>query len=169
MAINIIKETIELDSVTCDGNGNAFLQKRINLQSGMIHNLLQTDIFEDAYFASDSVSVRFEAAVSPYPIIPTDMPFIQSATVYKNRYPSAGDDSVLFKVNGIVGDNTPTEFNQFPSKQIAADQKTAFKHALIWNPFIFTSVFTSWEALTRCLQISLGLLCLQCRAKKCQF
>ena len=126
MAINIIKETIELDSVTCDGNGNAFLQKRINLQSGMIHNLLQTDIFEDAYFASDSVAVRFEAAVSPYPIIPTDMPFIQSATVYKNRYPSAGDDSVLFKVNGIVGDNTPTEFNQFPSKQIAADQKTAF-------------------------------------------
>lgn len=126
MAINIIKETIELDEFTCDANGNAFFQKRINLSAGKVHNLLQTDIFEDAYFASDSQAVRFEAAVSPYPIIPTDMPFIQSASNYKNRYPSAGDDSILFKVNGVVGDNTPTTFNQFPSKQIAADQKTAF-------------------------------------------
>jgi len=126
MAISIVKETIELDSFTCDENGNAFFQKKINLQSGMIHNLIQTDIFEDAYFASDGQAVRFEAAVSPYPVIPTNMPFIQSATNYKNRYPSAGDDSILFKANGIVGDNTPTTFNQFPSEQIAADQKTAF-------------------------------------------
>lgn len=126
MPITIIKETIELDSVTCDADGNAFLQKRINLQEGMVHNLLQTDIFEDAYFASDGVAVRFEAAVSPYPIVPTNMPFIQSATVYKNRYPSGGDNSVLFKVNGVVGDNTPTTFNQFPSEQIAANQLMSF-------------------------------------------
>ena len=126
MAIEIVKETIELDSFTCDADGNAFFQKRINLSPGKVHNLLQTDIFEDAFFASDSQAVRFEAAVSPYPIIPTNMPFIQSATNYKNRYPSAGDDTILFKVNGVVGDNSPTIFNQFPTAQIAANQKMAF-------------------------------------------
>jgi hypothetical protein len=54
------------------------------------------------------------------------MPFIQSATNYKNRYPSAGDDTILFKVNGVVGDNTASTYNQFPTAQIAANQKMAF-------------------------------------------
>jgi len=128
MAIEIIKETIELDSFTCDANGNAFFQKRINLSPGKVHNLLQTDIFEDAYSAGrdPTGAVKFEAAVSPYPVIPTNMPFIENPGNYKNRYPSAGDDTILFKVNGVIGDDTPSTFNQFPTAQIAANQKMAF-------------------------------------------
>lgn len=128
MAIEIIKETIELESVTLDADGNAFLQKRINLLPGRVHNLLQTDIFEDSFSGPDNLNVRMELAIGPYPAIPTEMYFSETAfpNNYQNRYPSAGDDSVLFKANGIVGDLTPTTYNQFPSAQIAANQKMAF-------------------------------------------
>jgi len=126
MPVRIIKETIELDSVTLDADGSAFLQKRINLQQVKQHNLLQTDLFEDAYFAPDGQDVRIEFAVSAYPVIPTNMPFAQTALGFRNRYPSAGDDSIMFKANGTVGDLTPSSIQQFPSEQIAADQYQAF-------------------------------------------
>ncbi len=128
MPINIIKETLELASVTLDVNGNGFIQKKINLKEGMVHNLIQTDIFEDAYTGPDNLSVRFELVVSPYPAIPTDMYFSETAfpNNYQNRYASAGDDSILFKANGILGDLTPSTYNQFPSAQIAANQQMSF-------------------------------------------
>ena len=126
MPLSIIKETIELDTVTLDAEGNAFLQKRINLRETMQHNLIQTDLFEDAYFAPDGQDVRIEFAVSPYPVVPTNMPFAQTVIGYRNRYPSAGDDSILFKANGSVGDLSPSTIQQFPSEQIAADQFQAF-------------------------------------------
>jgi len=128
MAIEIVKETIELESVTLDADGNAFLQKRVNLSPGKVHELLQTDLFEDSFTGPDNLNVRMEVVVGPYPAIPTEMYFSETAfpNNYQNRYPSAGDDSVLFKANGILGDLTPTTYNQFPSAQIAANQKMAF-------------------------------------------
>jgi len=45
MPVHIVKETIELDTIELDADGNAFLQKRINLQTRMQHNLIQTDLF----------------------------------------------------------------------------------------------------------------------------
>lgn len=126
MAIEIIKETLEFDTVTVDADGNAFLQKRVNLSPGKVHNLLQTDIFEDAYFASDGQTVLCEFAVSPYPVVPTDMPFVEDPVKYKNRYPSAGDDTILFKAQSRIGDVFASSVNQFPSVQIAANQKMAF-------------------------------------------
>ena len=128
MAIEIVKETLEFQSVTLDASGNAFLQKRVNLSPGKVHELLQTDLFEDSFTGPDNLNVRMEVVVGPYPAIPTDMYFSETAfpNNYQNRYPSAGDDSVLFKANGIVGDLTPTAYNQFPSAQIAANQKMAF-------------------------------------------
>ena len=126
MPLSIIKETIELDQITLDADGNAFLQKRINLKETMQHNLIQTDLFEDAYFRLDGQEVKMEFAVSPYPVIPTDMPFTTAAAGFLNRYPSAGDDSILFKAIGDVQDLAPTTLEQFPSVQIAANQFTAF-------------------------------------------
>lgn len=173
MAIEIVKETIELDSFTCDGDGNAFFQKRINLSAGKVHNLLQTDIFEDAFSAADGTGVRFETAVSPYPVIPTNMPFIQTpaATRFKNRYPSAGDDTILFKVNGIIGDDTPATFNQFPTAQIAANQKMSFytDHLYIsfhimgapdqaFNNFAWSFMFTIDSKNVSSLTHSIGVL-----------
>ena len=48
MPIHIVKETIELSNVLTDNTGNAYIQKRINLHEGVVHNLLQADIFQDA-------------------------------------------------------------------------------------------------------------------------
>ena len=49
MPIEIVKETIEIDSLTLDADGQAFVQKRINLPQGKLHELMQTDIFQDTY------------------------------------------------------------------------------------------------------------------------
>jgi len=128
MPISIIKETIELASVKTDLSGNAYMQKRINLQPGMRSALLQTDLFEDVfpYTGTGAGGVLCEIVVSPYPSIPTDMDLQASPTSAKNRYPSAGDDSVLFKAIGKLSDGELTDFKQFPSLQIAANQFTNF-------------------------------------------
>lgn len=128
MALRIIKETIELDSITTDLSGNAFVQKRINLREGKMSALLQTDLFQDffPYFELGAGGVLCEIVVSPYPAIPTDMDLQASPTAAKNRYQAAGTDSVLFKANGKMSDGELTDFKQFPSLQIAANQFTDF-------------------------------------------
>jgi len=171
MPIHIVKETIELDTITLDSDGNAFLQKRINLQTRMQHNLIQTDLFEDAYFAPDGQDVRIEFAVSPYPVIPTDMPFAQTAIGYRNRYPSGGDDSILFKANGTVGDLGPSTIQQFPSEQIAAGQFQRFYSDHIFinvhvmgqpnfelQNFAWSFMFTLMDTKVPLLTHSLGVL-----------
>lgn len=126
MAIEIIKETIEQTQFTTDGSGNAWLTKRINLSPGKVHNLLQTDIFEDATTGFDDVTGKLEFVVSPYPVIPTDMPLIAGIAL-RNRYPSAGDNSILFKAHCTTRDaKFVTDLQQFPSQQIAANQLLSF-------------------------------------------
>ena len=126
MAIEIVKETIELAEFTTDNTGNAWIQKRINLSPGKVHNLLQTDIFEDATSGFDDVTGKLEFVVSPYPAIPTNMPLIAGIGL-RNRYPSAGDDSVLFKAHCTTrNSNFVDDLEQFPSVQIAANQKLSF-------------------------------------------
>jgi len=126
MPITIVKETIEIASITTDSDGSAFIQKRINLQEGMVHNLIQTDIFQDTYTYFQLPSVLGEVVVSPYPAIPTNMNLQDSPFPAANRYASAGDDSVLFKSNFNLEDGKPTDINQFPSVQIAANQALSF-------------------------------------------
>lgn len=126
MAIEIIKETIEQSQFTTDASGSVWFQKRINLAPGKVHNLLQTDIFEDAPSDIDDVTARLEFVVSPYPVIPTNMPFVAPAT-FENRYPAAGDDSILFKAIATTRNSAfVVNLQQFPSLQIAANQKTQF-------------------------------------------
>jgi len=171
MPISLIKETIELDRVTLDADGNAFLQKRVNLKETMQHNLIQTDLFEDAYFNLSGQQVRIEFAVSPYPVIPTNMPFIPAAVGFANRYPSAGDDSILFKANGTAGDLLPTETSQFPSEQIAANQFTAFytdhlyvnvhlmgQPNLVLENFAWSFLFTVYDKKVPILTHTMGVL-----------
>lgn len=126
MPITIVKETIEIASITTDSDGSAFIQKRINLQEGMVHNLIQTDIFQDTYTYFQLPSVLGEVVVSPYPAIPTNMNLQDSPFPAANRYASAGDDSVLFKSNFNLEDGKATDINQFPSVQIAANQALSF-------------------------------------------
>lgn len=125
MPIKQIKETLELDDVTTDADGHAFVQKRINLLEGHSHRLLQTDIFADAWLSGGFARLPVEVVISPYPVIPTEMP-INSVFPATGRYPSGGDDSVLFKANGFAVNDESIDFEQFPSAQIAAYQFTTF-------------------------------------------
>ena len=124
MALKIIKETIELQEVQLGVNGSAFITKRINLQEGKAHRLLQIDVMQDAFPNADG---EMEIVVSPYPTIPTNMDF-QPVNGYTNRYVAGGDDSVLFKLRRALFDRgaLATDFEQFPSPQIAAQNKTVF-------------------------------------------
>ena len=129
MGLRQIKETIELGSFTTDSDGNAYMQKRINLKEGYIHQLMQVDLFEDAIpliRGGPSDRPNIEVVISPYPAIPTAMSFQENAPIYTNRYPSAGDDSVLFKACGDMVENTFTDFHQFPSPQIASQSFDRF-------------------------------------------
>ena len=129
MALSIVKETVELDEISTDDEGNAFILRRINLKENMMHRLLQVDMFEDVYFkslgsASEAPSV--EIVITTYPSVPTTMNFKSNVPVFTRRYTSAGDDSILFKAIGEVKENEPTRFTQFPSETIAADNNTSF-------------------------------------------
>lgn len=129
MAISIIKETIELNNARTNAEGNAFLVKRINLKKGKMHKLLQVDTFMDAYTGANH---DYELVITPYPAIPTNMYY--DYPTQQGRYPSAGDDSVLFKERGLGTFRTsqPTvtgslpQTRQFPSPEIAAANKSYF-------------------------------------------
>lgn len=124
MAVSVVKETIELEEVRTDATGNAWLTKRVNLGEGKRHRLLQVDAFADAYIAGrfDIVgNVEAEIVISPYPSIPTDMQYNPSLGL-TNRFPAAGDDSVLFKERRQMFPNALIDTNatQFPSAEISA-------------------------------------------------
>ena len=142
MAISIVKETIELNAVTTDASGNAFVTKRINLQSGKRHQLLQVDMFEDAFPSS---SYDLETVITPYPAIPTGMQY-KPTTGFTNRYAAGGDESILFKerrsaVDSSIADEIAT---QFPSREIAANNTSLFytDHVYV-NMHIMTSPNTT--------------------------
>ena len=118
MAVTVVKETIELEQVTTDATGNAYITKRINLDSGKRHRLVQVDAFADAYIGADC---ECEIVITPYPSIPTTMEY-QPASTFVNRYPAGGDDSVLFKERRQLFRTSLLDNNsvQFPSPEIAA-------------------------------------------------
>lgn len=171
MPITIVKETIEIDQISTDSDGSAFIQKRINLKEGQVHNLLQTDIFQDTYTFFQIPSVLGEVVVSPYPAVPTNMNFQNSPLPATNRYASAGDDSVLFKSNFVLEDGKPSDINQFPSAQIAANQALSFytDHIFIsmhlmatpdteLNNIAFSFMFTMMSKNVSVLTHSMGVL-----------
>jgi len=134
MALSIIKETIEIDSLMTDGAGNAFITKRINLREGRMHSLLQVDMFQDRWPTFDQTTPSnavVEVVVSAYPSIPTNMDFSPQYGGRPNAYVAAGDDSVMFKEIRQVFDQERivsfrTDGQQFPSPEIAAQNKTFF-------------------------------------------
>lgn len=128
MVLKIIKETIELEEVTTDSTGNAWLIKKVNLDEGKRHLLRQVDVFEDAYISVPDEPNRqnLEIVITPYPAIPTQMIYQYDAPQQDSRYPAAGDDSVLFKARFDIRQNGLSEISQFPSLQIAANNASYF-------------------------------------------
>ena len=131
MPVSIVKETIELPSVTCDSDGNAWLTKKINLKPSKRHMLQQVDYFVDRYPTLDGQYAIYEFVISAYPSIPTNMNFSNNASYGVKSYPAGGDDSVLFKAHLQVYDQdtiaSPNRADsQFPSETIAAMNKSYF-------------------------------------------
>lgn len=124
MVVSVVKETIELPEITTDGSGNAYLTKRINLDSGKRHLLAQVDAFEDA---CPSVQCDLEIVITPYPAIPTNMAYAPAAAQV-NRYPAGGDDSILFKERRQPQPSAISESQvaQFPSAEISALNTSTF-------------------------------------------
>lgn len=130
MAISIIKETIELQEAAPNVDGLIVVTKRINLQKGKRHSLVQVDSFVDAYMDTE---LNFEVVISPYPAIITNMLYEPNQPL-QARYPAAGDDSVLFKERYVNYENVPDlnkgatlyTSRQFPSPEIAAMNTSYF-------------------------------------------
>ncbi len=144
MVLKVIKETIELESFTTDSSGSCYITKRINLQKGMAHTLLQTDFHADAFVNTLNEPAPIEIVIAPYPSIPTSM-YVTDQYIGSGRLVAAGDDSVLFKINGTVNSGNPIaagskpiDFEQFPSAQIAANQKLIFYSDHVYITMHFT-------------------------------
>ena len=152
MPIKQIKETLEITELTTDAQGNAFVQKRINLMEGQSHRLLQTDLFVDAFLNGPFDKLPVEVVISPYPCIPTNMP-INDVFPSSGRYPSGGDDSVLFKANGFATSNESIDFEQFPSAQIASYQFTTF-----YSDHVYISFHLIGDAETTYYNLALSFL-----------
>lgn len=159
MPIFTIKETMELASFTTDANGSCYMQKRINLQSGFTHNLLQTDIHAGSYVNTLNAPAPLEVVFSPYPSIPTSM-YVTDQYVGANRLVAAGSDTVLFKITGLMNSGNPITANtlpfdieQFPSPQIASQQKSVF-----YSDHIYISVHFIGEADTTYFNLNLSFM-----------
>ena len=111
MAMKVIKETIELESFSTDASGSCYITKRINLQEGMAHTLIQTDFHADAFVNTLSGASPIEIVISPYPSIPTNM-VVTDQFPNPGRLVAAGDDSVLFKINGTLNSGNPLTTGQ---------------------------------------------------------
>ncbi len=101
MPVHEIRETIELGqgytSTTKTGQNKVIFQKRINLQAGKVHRMLQTDFFLDNPFVEVPKDAFWQFYVTPLPVIYTDMRY----GPYLNVGPAAGNNYVLYKANLI--------------------------------------------------------------------
>lgn len=99
MPIHEIRESIEQDSVQLDSTGYAIVQKKINLEPGRRHTMVQCDLFQDSIATSNGNEKFFiEFFVTPMPVIYSNMQFSGNIpATYNNRGPAAAVDIVLFK------------------------------------------------------------------------
>jgi len=99
MPIHEIRESLEQDIIECDATGYAIVQKKINLEPGKRHTMVQCDLFQDSVMTSTQNQPYFiEFFVTPMPVIYSNMDFTGPAPLqYSNRGPAAAVDIVLFK------------------------------------------------------------------------
>ncbi len=101
MPIHEIRESIELGQGVFTGKSEFgfkyIFQKRINLQAGKVHRMLQTDFFLDNPFTEIPKDAFWQFYVTPLPVIYTDMRY----GPYLNVGPEAGNNYVLYKANII--------------------------------------------------------------------
>jgi len=135
MALQEIRETIEIPTLTLDDEGFGIVQKKINLRPNQLHNVFQMDIFQDAIPATDDApEMLIEWFVSPFPIIYSEM---KVSPAFEHRGAMAGADTVLFKAT--CSNYTPTTFfdiEQFPNQSIGAQASFMF-----YTPTVYITGF----------------------------
>lgn len=116
MPIHEIRESIEQQSVTLDGNGFGIIQKQINLKDNMSHKMLQCDAFWDnpQPVVTPEQAYIMELLVTPTPVIYTNM----DIHTFSNRSPSASHENILFKE--FFSNSTSTNGLVFPNRFISA-------------------------------------------------
>lgn len=134
MVVSDIRESIE-NSLVQEADGLLIIQKKVELQRGMRHEVVACDIFQDAILSTDSPFAYIEFFVTPYPVIYSNMDI---APFVSNRGPVAANESVLFKANMAV----PMSFDnfgsiqQYPSPQIGAGPTFSF-----YTPFVYFTMY----------------------------
>jgi len=131
MVLHEIREELTQQTVLeLDGNGFGIIQKKITLQRGQLHNIVQCDIFQDSIPSSDvepDSGPFIEFFVTPYPIIYSNMLLKSAPNVLLNRGPSAANETILFKaVTGPVSEQGFTNIEQFPNQQLGATPTFSF-------------------------------------------
>jgi len=123
MPIHEIRESIEQDTITCDSNGLAIVQKAINLKPNMSHKMLQCDVFLDNPIIIGSAF--FELLVTPTPVIYTDMVI----GGLPSRAPSAAVETVLFKQTWA---SDQSYLEEFPNRFISARPTFTWYHPKLY-------------------------------------
>ena len=152
MAIREIRETIQ-QTGTATGNVLQF-QKRINLEHGVGHNIMQVDFFDDGLLGASNTGTQFsyQVYVSNYPIVLTDNTFHVSAL---KSGPLAGDELVLFKSNMLSFPGTSAGYirQEFPNQFLSA-----FPTFTFYTPTLYFTVIiedTTQTAFTKTIGMSL--------------
>lgn len=137
MVLHEIREELTQQTILeLDANGFGIIQKKITLQRGQLHNIIQCDIFQDAIPTSDvepDGGPFIEFFVTPYPIIYSNMNLKLAPPVMGNRGPSAANETILFKaITGPIGSQSFTSIEQFPNQQLGATPTFSF-----YTPTVF--------------------------------
>ena len=137
MAMHEIRETI--DTRASSDNGLLIVQKKINLQHGMRHNIVHMDWFDDAISGATNTNQNFkmEVYLTNYPLILSETPF-HSGT--GTGGPLAGDDQVLFKAHRLSWSaaNAAWYNNEFPNQFLGSTPTFDFYtpelyFTIVWN------------------------------------
>ncbi len=150
MALQEIRETIEIPELVLDQNGFGIVQKKINLKPNQLHNVFQMDIFQDAIPSTDDApEMLIEWFISPYPIIYSNM---NVSPAFVNRGAMAGSDTVLFKATcSNYNPQTFFDIQQFPNQSIGAQASFQF-----YTPTVYITGFVHGiaDALVRNIAFS---------------
>jgi hypothetical protein len=154
MAIREIRESIQ-QTGTATGKVLQF-QKRINLEHGKRHNILQIDFFDDGLIGATNTGSNFayQVYVTNYPVVLTQNEFHAGGMP---SGPMAGDEQVLFKANQLSFNSPATQAaflrQEFPNQFLSAFPTFSFYTPTLYFTIIITD--PSATAYTKTVNMSL--------------
>jgi hypothetical protein len=148
MPIHEIRESIEQQTITLDGNGFGIIQKQINLKENMSHKMLQCDAFWDNPQPRSAELFLMELLVTPTPVIYTDM----TIAGFSSRSPSASNENILFKE--FFSNSMASTGLVFPNRFITARPTFTWYH-----PKLYITLFIHGESNAVIDDIAISVYC----------